>query len=159
MDFKKFKHTKRKLTEVGFILKRGLQKELSAQKHNATGRLSRGIKHHIKDFTLSMMSPVTYWKAVNNPKFAQKPNFGAIKKWVSVKGLPPSAAVPVFRKLQRNYGKPYVLWQEGNSLRRTNFAGYVANKFKAKIVNTLAPAIGKDVAKLIGDSFKTPKII
>ena len=127
MDFKKFKHTKRKLTEVGFILKRGLQKELSAQKHNA--------------------------------KFAQKPNFGAIKKWVSVKGLPPSAAVPVFRKLQRNYGKPYVLWQEGNSLRRTNFAGYVANKFKAKIVNTLAPAIGKDVAKLIGDSFKTPKII
>ena len=159
MDFKKFKHTKRKLTEVGFILKKGLQDELAAQKHNATGTLSRGIKHHIKDFTLSMMSPVTYWKAVNNPKFAKQANFNAIRKWVSVKGLSPSAAVPIFNKLKSHYGKPYTVWQEGNTLRRTNFAGYVANKFSKKIVTTLAPAIGKDVAKLIGDSFKTPKII
>lgn len=167
MDFKKFKHTKRKLTEVGFILKRGLQKELAAQKHNATGRLSRGIKHHIKDFTLSMMSPVTYWKAVNNPKFAKKTNIETIRRWVAVKGLPDSAAYPIFQKLTNNkntnrrgyYGQPYAYWTEGNDLRRTNFSGYVANKFKAKIVNTLAPAIGKDVAKLIGDSFKTPKSI
>tara|TARA_R100001163_G_C5038446_1_gene177113 strand:+ start:727 stop:1260 length:534 start_codon:yes stop_codon:yes gene_type:complete len=158
-----FKNTKKKLKEVGFILQKGLRDELAAQKHNATGALSRGIKasiigrHDLADFenlTLSMMSSVSYWRAVNNPKFAQKPNFVAIKKWVSVKGLPPSAAVPVFRKLQRNYGKPYVLWQEGNSLRRTNFAGYVANKFSKRVATTLAPAIGKDVANKIGSMFK-----
>lgn len=150
-----FKNTKKKLKEVGFILKKGLQDELAAQKHNATGALSRGIKHHIKDLTVSMMSSVSYWRAVNNPKFAQKANFLAIKKWVRVKGLSPSAAVPIFNKLKSHYGKPYTVWQEGNSLRRTNFAGYVANKFSKKVATTLAPAIGKDVANKIGSIFKT----
>jgi hypothetical protein len=151
----KFTNTKKSLTQVGFILKKGLQDELKAQKHNATGRLSRGIRHHIKDLTLSMMSPVSYWKAVNNPKFARVPNFQTIKKWVSRKGLPPSSVVPIFRKLQGFYGEPYVYWTEGNDLRRTNFAGYVAKKFSKKIAEKLAPSIGRDVASAIGQQLKT----
>lgn len=146
-------NTRKKLTEVGFLLKKGLQDELKRQKHNATGRLSRGIRHHVKDLTLSMMSSVSYWKAVNNPQAAKKPNFLAIKKWVSVKGLPASAAVPIFRKLQDYYGKPYIIWKEGNRLHRTNFAGRVANKHSGQIADKLAPSIGKDVATKIGKEF------
>jgi len=149
-----FKNIKKSLVEIGFILRKGLQDELKAQKHNATFRLSRGIKYHIKDFTLSMMSSVTYWKAVNNPKFARVPNFQAIKRWVTAKGLPEKAAYPILKKLKGFYGKPYAYWTEGNNLRRTNFAGYVANKFSQKIANKLAPEIGKDVAEAIGKHLK-----
>mgnify|MGYP003144378353 CR=1 FL=1 len=53
------------------------------------------------------------------------------------------------------YGEPYAYWTEGNNLRRTNFAGYVANKFRKKIANKLAPAIGKDVANMIRKKLKT----
>tara|TARA_R100001443_G_C3361638_1_gene179174 strand:+ start:4086 stop:4619 length:534 start_codon:yes stop_codon:yes gene_type:complete len=158
-----FKNTKNKLKEVGFILKKGLQDELAAQRHNATGRLSRGIRasiigrHELADFenlTLSMMSSVSYWEAVNNPKFATVPNIETIKRWVSVKGLPARAAYPILKKLKGFYGEPYAYWTEGNNLRRTNFAGYVANKFSKKIANKLAPAIGKDVAEAIGEYLK-----
>ena len=41
----KFKHTNITLREVGDMLRKGLQDELKAQKHNATGRLSRGLKY------------------------------------------------------------------------------------------------------------------
>ena len=150
----KLKRTKKTLTEVGFILKKGLQDELKAQKHNATGRLSRGLKQHVKDTTVSVMSSVAYWKAVNNPKFAKKPNFSAILSWVRAKGLPVSSADPIFKKLQGFYGKPYVYWTEGNNLRRTNFAGYVANKFSKEVASKLAPSIGKDVATMIADQIK-----
>ena len=67
----KFKKTLKELKVVGQMLKVGLQKELIAQKHNATGRLSRGLKYHIKGNVLSIHSSVSYWKAVNNPKFAK----------------------------------------------------------------------------------------
>ena len=36
---------------------------------------------------LNITSSVDYWKAVNNPKFAKKPNFSAIVRWVRAKGL------------------------------------------------------------------------
>ena len=150
----KLKRTKKTLTEVGFILKKGLQDELKAQKHNATGRLSRGLKQHVKDTTVSVISSVAYWKAVNNPKFAKKPNFSAILSWVRAKRLPISSAEPIFRKLQGFYGQPYVFWTEGNNLRRTNFAGYVANKFSKEVAIKLAPSIGKDVATMIADQIK-----
>ena len=150
----KYKHTEKTLTEVGFILKKGLQDELAAQKHNATGRLSRGIRHHKKGLVLSMISSVSYWKAVNNPKFATVPNIETIKRWVSVKGLPARAAYPILKKLKGFYGEPYAYWTEGDNLRRTNFAGYVANKFRKKIAKKLAPSIGKDAADMIRDKFK-----
>jgi len=150
----KFKKTLKKLKGVGQMLKVGLQKELIAQKHNATGRLSRGLRHEVKGNVLNIYSSVSYWKAVNNPKFAKTPNFREVLKWVQAKGLPVSSAEPIFKKLRGFYGKPYVYWTEGNNLRRTNFAGYVANKFKSKVVDKLAPSIGKDVANMIADKIK-----
>ena len=81
----KFKKTLKELKVVGQMLKVGLQKELIAQKHNATGRLSRGLKYHIKGNVLSIHSSVSYWKAVNNPKFAKIPNLSAIKSWINAK--------------------------------------------------------------------------
>lgn len=67
----KLTHTNRTLTEIGVMLRKGLQQELIDQKHNATGRLSRGLKFHIKDTVLNIISSVSYWRAVNNPKFAK----------------------------------------------------------------------------------------
>ena len=148
------KHTKRKLSEIGAMLRKALQDELVAQKHVATGRLSRGLKYHVKDLSLNVNSSVSYWKAVNNSSFAKKPNLEAIKKWVTLKGLPLRSAFPIWRKLQKHYGKPYVYWAEGNSLRRTNFAGYVANKQSKKIASELAPSIGVDVANMIAKEIK-----
>ena len=145
----KFKRTNKTLIEVGFMLRKGLQDELKAQKHNATGKLSRGLKYHIKNNVLSMMSSVSYWKAVNNPLFAKVPNLSAIQSWMNAKNLKGSAA-SILRKLQKKgYGKPYSFWTEGNNLRRTDFAGYTANKFKKKVVKELSPAIGKDVGDMI----------
>jgi len=150
----KFKKTLKELKVVGQMLKVGLQKELIAQKHNATNRLSRGLKYHIKGNVLNIYSSVSYWKAVNNPKFAKTPNFREVLRWVQVKGLPISSAEAIFKKLRGFYGQPYVFWTEGNNLRRTNFAGYVANKFSKEVANKLAPSIGADVASMIREKIK-----
>ena len=150
----KFKKTLKELKVVGQMLKVGLQKELIAQKHNATGRLSRGLNYEVKGQTLNVTSSVDYWKAVNNPKFAKSPNFREVLKWVQAKGLPASSAEPIFKKLRGFYGKPYVFWTEGNNLRRTNFAGYVANKFSKQVAIKLAPSIGEDVASMIREKIK-----
>ena len=154
----KFKKTLKKLKGVGQMLKVGLQKELIAQKHNATGRLSRGLRYEVKGTTLNIILSVSYWKAVNNPKFAKTPNYNAIASWVRAKkGIEstPAAITRIYAKmLRQGYGKPYVYWTAGNSLRRTNFAGYVANKFKGKVAKELAVSIGQDAASMIREKFK-----
>ena len=148
------KRTDKTLIEVGFMLRKGLQDELVAQKHNATRKLSRGLRYHIKNNVLSIISSVSYWKAVNNPLFAAIPNLNAIQRWMNVKNLKGSA-VAILRKLKnKGYGKPYSFWTEGNKIRRTDFAGYTARKFKDKIVQKLAPSIGKDVADMIAAQIK-----
>ena len=68
-----FKHTNITLREVGDMLRVKLQDELKFQKHNATGRLSRGLKYNVVKRGISILnvtSSVAYWKAVNNPAFA-----------------------------------------------------------------------------------------
>ena len=150
----KFKKTLKELRVVGQMLRVGLQKELIAQKHNATGRLSRGLNYEVKGQTLNVTSSVDYWRAVNNPKFAKTPNFREVLRWVQVKGLPISSAEAIFKKLRGFYGQPYVFWTEGNNLRRTNFAGYVANKFSKEVAIKLAPSIGEDVASMIREKIK-----
>ena len=154
----KFKHTNRALTDVGIMLRKGLRQELIDQKHNATGRLSRGLKYHKKGTTLNIMSSVSYWKAVNNPKFAKTPNYNAIASWARAKkGIEATSAsiTRIYAKmLRQGYGQPYVFWTEGNSLRRTNFAGYVANKFSKEVAIKLAPSIGEDVASMIREKIK-----
>ena len=169
----KFKNTLKRLGSIGVILRKGLQDELKAQKHNATGRLSRGLKYQVKDNVLSIMSSVSYWKAVNNPSFAKIPNLNAIKSWLNAKRrngslVEPSggsSATAILSRMNRSgYGNrnfdgsmrdAYEFYQEGNNLpRRTDFAGYTANKFKDKIVEKLAPSIGKDVADMIAEQIK-----
>lgn len=154
----KFKKTLKELKVVGQMLKVGLQKELIAQKHNATGRLSRGLNYKVKGTTLNVMSSVSYWKAVNNPKFAKTPNYNAIASWARAKkGIEATSAsiTRIYAKmLRKGYGQPYVFWTEGNSLRRTNFAGYVANKFSKEVAIKLAPSIGEDVASMIREKIK-----
>ena len=140
------------------MLRKGLRQELIDQKHNATGRLSRGLRYHIKGNVLSIHSSVSYWKAVNNPKFAKTPNYNAIASWARAKkGIEatPAAITRIYAKmLRKGYGKPYVFWTEGNNLRRTNFAGYVANKFSKEVAKKLAPSIGADVASMIREKIK-----
>ena len=171
----KFKRTNKTLIEVGFMLRKGLQDELKFQKHNATGRLSRGLRYHIKDNVLSMMSSVSYWKAVNNPLFAKIPNLKTIERWMGQRNIEGGKliAMAILKRLSNgkkigqkaNYGnrnypnnsmrQPYAYYTEGNSIpRRTNFAGYTANKFKDKIVAKLAPSIGKDIADMIAAQIK-----
>jgi len=171
----KFTHTNRTLTEVGKMLRVKLQDELKFQKHNATGRLSRGLRYHVdkKSNAVSIYSSVSYWKAVNNPKFARIPNLNAIKSWLNAKrrngtlvepkwGSNPSS---ILRRMNtsgygnRNYNgsmrDPYHFYEEGNRLpRRTNFAGYVANKFSKEVAIKLAPSIGEDVASMIREKIK-----
>tara|TARA_R100001509_G_scaffold164161_2_gene140716 strand:- start:56 stop:547 length:492 start_codon:yes stop_codon:yes gene_type:complete len=150
----KLTHTNRTLTEVGVMLRKGLQQELIDQKHNATGRLSRGLKFHIKDSVLNIISSVSYWRVVNNPKFAKKPNILAIRSWAKTKGLPANSVFPIWRKLQKNYGQPYVRFTEGNNIKRTNFAGFTADKFSKKVADKLAPSVGVDVANMIADKIR-----
>ena len=157
----KFKHTSKQLGSIGVMLRKGLQDELKYQKHNATGRLSRGLRYKVKGSVLSISSNVSYWKAVNNPKFAEKPNIDEVRKWVLSKRIPLTAANAILRKLNigkkgmsSGYGKPYVYWTEGNTINRTDFAGHTARKFKKKIVEQLAPSIGEDVADMISKQIR-----
>jgi len=104
------------------------------------------------------VSSVSYWRTVNQPKFAKSHNYHVKASWVSAKkGIEstPAAITRIYAKmLRKGYGKPYVFWTEGNNLRRTNFAGYVANKFKSKVAKELSPSIGKDVASMIREKIK-----
>ena len=148
--------TNKSLEKVGVLLRKGLKQELKDQKHNASGKLSRGIKYHIKNGMLSMMSSVSYWKAVNNPSFAKVPSIKAILRWMKQKRIGGSAT-RILRKLGSHYGKPYVQWTEGNSLRRTNFAGYTKEKYKKDVVNIVKDGVVKDVINDIRNNFKKYK--
>ena len=165
------KHTNITLREVGDMLREKLQDELKFQKHNATGRLSRGLKYNVIKKGLSILnvtSSVAYWKAVNNPAFAKIPNLNTIVRWMgqrSIKGGM-SVAMRILGRIKtsgygnRNYPDnsmrdAYVVYQEGNAIpRRTNFAGYVADKHSKEVAAKLAPSIGVDVANMISDQIK-----
>tara|TARA_R110000782_G_scaffold75904_1_gene151308 strand:+ start:2544 stop:3035 length:492 start_codon:yes stop_codon:yes gene_type:complete len=151
------KHTYKKLSQVGFMIVKGLKEELVTQKHNATHKLSNSLKPRVKGKSgvMDIITSKLYWRAVNNPKAAAEPNFNQIKKWVAAKGLPESAVGGIFNKLKNMfYGKPYVYWTEGNNLKRTDFAGITARKYKNKVATELAPAIGKDVVAMIRKEIK-----
>ena len=145
----KYKHTSRTLHEIGKMIKKGLQQELVAQKHVASGKLKKGLKYEVNGITLDVYASVSYWQAVNNPKFARIPNILAIKKWMRQKNLRGSASAILNKLKDRGYGKPYVVWAEGNRLRRTDFAGHTARKFKGEVSKKLAPSIGVDVANAV----------
>ena len=158
------------LKSIRGVVVKSLRDELREQNHINTGRLSRSIKGG-KMFNIrggkaiNIISSVAYWKAVNNPKFAKKPNFLAIKKWAKQRGLPDRAVMPIFKRiLKEGYGNkdypnnnmrnPYRVYTEGNKLKRTNFAGYAANKVKKKVREGVQEGVAKDVTKMIKASFR-----
>ncbi len=161
----KLTHTNRTLTEVGKMVKEGLQKELIKQKHVATGKLKDGLKYHInkRESTMSIFSSVTYWKTVSNPKFFKSVSLRAILKWVKIKGFAKGNEVTAANRIyyrmmvkpyKNAYGKPYVLWTDGHSLRRMNFEKFVALEYKGKVADKLAPSIGVDVANMIAKQIR-----
>ena len=96
-------------------------------------------------------------------KFFKSVSLRAILKWVKIKGFAKgneiNAADRIFYRMmvkpyKNAYGKPYVLWTDGHSLRRMNFEKFVALEYKGKVADKLAPSIGVDVANMIAKQIK-----
>ena len=165
------KRTNKTLNNLGKPLRKGLQDELKFQKHNATGALSRGLKYNIIKkgiSTLNVTSSVSYWKAVNNPAFARVPNLRTTLKWMKQRSISGGvrAAIKILERLKfeghsnraypnNNMKNPYRYWVKGNNIpRRTNYSGYVVNKFKKKIIEDLSLSIGKDIGDVIAKQIR-----
>lgn len=163
----RFKHTSKELLRVGKLVVKGLQEELKNQKHVASGALLKSFKIRSKrnSGVLNIETNKLYWNVLQNPKTAYTVSIRAIQKWIQSKGgksgFPTDSegilrtAIFIYSKLKNKfYGKPYVYWTEGNNLRRTDFAGYTARKFKKQIAVELAESIGKDVADMISKDIR-----
>ena len=163
----RFKHTSKELLRVGKLVVKGLQEELKNQKHVASGALLKSFKIRSKrnSGVLNIETNKLYWNVLQNKESAFKVSVRSIVKWIKSKGgksgFPTDperierTAILIYNKLTNKfYGKPYVYWTEGNNLRRTDFAGFTARKFKSKIAEELAPSIGKDVADMISRNIK-----
>ena len=169
----KLKKTNKRLRAIGQSLVKGLRDELKAQKHNATGNLSRSLMasyrygNRIKSDTIKLDIITNlnknYWKVVNKAsRWTFKASYAAISKWVKIKGINQNATAAIYKKLtDRNstnslpkYGKPYVVWQEGNTLRRENFAGFALSKQKDQIMREIQSGVKGDVIDAIRESIK-----
>lgn len=162
-----FKHTSKELLRVGKLVVKGLQEELEAQKHTASKGLFNSFKVKVKGKSgiLNIETNKLYWNVLQNPKTAYTVSIRAIQKWIRNKGSKGGfpreperilkTAILIYNKLKNKfYGKPYVYWTEGNNLRRTDFAGFTARKYKNKIAKELAPSIAKDVADMISRNIR-----
>ena len=155
----KWENTYKKLNAVGDVLIKGLQDTLRVQKHNATHKLSNSFKkdRKQKSLTLNVITNKKYWKIVNNGKAAFKPNLDEIEAWVVAKGITGAGisqkgiAKRIARRIQKKGipSKPYVVWTEGNKLKRTNFAGVTKEKKKIEIAKELSTSISSDVSNMI----------
>jgi len=155
-------------SSVGGIMVRSLREELKFQKHRATGALSRGLKKskmfNIKNGkAVNINSSVAYWKTVSNPKNFKGVSLTNILKWVRIKGFAKgnevNAANRIYYRMMKEpfgnaYGKPYILWTDGNSLRRMNFEKWAVKQSKDKIVAQIEKGVVKDVVKLIKTTIK-----
>lgn len=162
----KLKKTNKRLRAIGQSLVKGLRDELKAQKHNATGNLSRSLMasyrygNRIKSDTIKLDIITNlnknYWKVVNKAsRWTFKASYAAISKWVKIKGINQNATAAIYKKLtDRYYGKPYVVWQEGNTLRRENFAGFALSKQKDEIMREIQSGVKGDVIDAIRESIK-----
>lgn len=162
----KLKKTNKRLRAIGQSLVKGLRDELKAQKHNATGNLSRSLMtsyrygNRIKSDTikLNIITNLSknYWKVVNKAsRWTFKASYAAIARWVKIKGINQNATAAIYKKLtESHYGKPYVVWQEGNRLRRENFAGFALSKQKDQIMKEIQSGVKGDVIDAIRESIK-----
>ena len=155
----KWKSTYKKLNAAGDILIKGLQDTLRVQKHNATHKLSNSFRkdRKQKSLTINVITNRKYWKIVNNGKAAFKPNLAEIYRWVMVKGIKAAGlgqmgiAKRIARRIQKKGipSKPYVVWTEGNNLKRTDFAGVTKEKKKKEVAKQLTGGVVADVVKMV----------
>lgn len=162
----KLKKTNKRFRAIGQSLVKGLRDELKAQKHNATGNLSRSLMasyrygNRIKSDTIKLDIITNlnknYWKVVNKAsRWTFKASYAAIARWVKIKGINQNATGAIYKKLtESHYGKPYVVWQEGNTLRRENFAGFALSKQKDQIMKEIQSGVKGDVIDAIRESIK-----
>mgnify|MGYP003649439328 FL=1 len=167
----KWKSTYKKLNVIGDVLIKGLQDTLRVQKHNATHKLSNSFRkdRKQKSLTLNVITNRKYWKIVNNGKAAFKPNLNEIEKWVVAKRIKgsgssgnPSAmqqrgiALRIAKNIERKGipSKPYVVWTEGNNLKRTNFAGVTKEKKEKEVTKQLTGGVVADVVSMIRSEIK-----
>jgi len=164
----KWTNTNDAFSSVGGIIVRGLREELLIQKHNATGKLSRGLKKskmfNIKNGKgVNITSSVAYWKTVSNPKNFKGVSLSQILKWVRVKGFArgneSEAAVRIYNRMMINpkknpYGKPYIMWTDGHRLRRMNFEKWAVKHNKDKVVAVVEKGVVKDVVNMVKATIK-----
>ena len=136
-----------------------IKAELIAQRHKATGKGLNSIRlEEVEAGKEWIIVGANYLYWVNYGRAPGKmPPLAAIRAWVVAIGLPRKAAYPIARVIAMKGvpAKPYVMWKEGNALKRTNFVGEVIEKNKERIVAELT----KRVEINIFEKYRNEKII
>jgi endonuclease YncB( thermonuclease family) len=164
----KFKHTSKKLGRVTTLIVKGLKSQLRLQEYYSTGKLSRSFAGTIskgKNLVLDITSSKHYWRVVNDPRVAFSVNKQNIIRWMNKKGIDKKAFGGIYARLKQkiyankkaNGKEDYRYWTYGNSLQRSNFAGITAKEYSKKVVEELAPSIGRDVADMISSQIRLNK--
>ena len=116
-----------------------LRKELQTQQHIASGALAASLRM-AKDGDDYIVTGRNYSYWVNFGRRAgSMPPIRAIANWVEIKGLPTEAIWPIAKSIAKKGtpGQPYVFWQEGNSLKRTDFVSDTIERCKERIKDDL----------------------
>lgn len=121
-----------------------IRAELIAQRHNATGAGIASIAiEEVEEGKEWVITGANYLYWVNyGRRPGAWPPMAAIRAWVQAIGLPSTAAFPIARSIaaKGTPGQPYVVWTEGNALRRKNFVGQVVEDNKARISQEIGKA-------------------
>jgi len=116
-----------------------LRSELQKQQHIASGALAASLRI-AKDGNDYVVIGRNYSYWVNFGRRAGSlPPIRAIANWVAIKGLPKEAVWPITKSIAKKGtpGQPYVVWQEGNSLKRTDFVSDTIERCKERIKEDL----------------------
>jgi hypothetical protein len=116
-----------------------LRKELQTQQHIASGALAASLRmaKDGNDYVV-IGRHYSYW--VNFGRRAGSlPPITAIANWVAIKGLPTEATWPIAKTIaaKGTPGQPYVVWKEGNSIKRTDFVSDTIERCKERIKEEL----------------------
>ena len=117
-----------------------LRAELQKQQHIASGAMAASLRIE-KDENDYVVIGLNYSYWVNFGRAAGKrPPIVAIANWVNIKGLPKEAVWPIANSIANKGtpGQPYVIWEEGNKLKRTEFIEDTLTRCKDRITEDLA---------------------
>ena len=117
-----------------------LRAELQKQQHIASGAMAASLRIE-KDENDYVVTGLNYSYWVNYGRAAGKrPPIAAIANWVNIKGLPKEAVWPIANSIaiKGTPGQPYVVWEEGNKLKRTEFIEDTLTRCNDRITEDLA---------------------